>query len=150
MAPKHKQEAAAHAHAGHYTNGQPFSESGSAETAEFHQNPDPFELIMVEDSDSECNYTGGVNVDSESDEDYGPSDDEWSEAETIEELEGDELEANLEELLAEATQLEAAKYVQITAWKSKKDWRKAECNWSLGYSGNSWQTQQRNEKRQGI
>jgi len=53
-------------------------------------------------------------------------------------LEGDELEANLDELRAEATWLEApSKYVQITARKSKKDWTKAESNRVLGYTGNS-------------
>ena len=94
---------------------------------------------MVEDLESECNYRGGVNVDcSESDEDYALSDGEWSEAESVEELEGNELEANLKELQAEVKWLEAPlKYIQITAPKSKKDWTKAEGNQALGNAGNS-------------
>jgi hypothetical protein len=91
---------------------------------------------------------GGVNVNcSESDGDYAPSDSEWSEAETVEELEENELETNLEELQAEAKLLESStKYVQLTALKLKKDWKKAEGNQGFGYTGNSQHTKQRREK----
>jgi len=58
MAPKHKREAAVRARAGCFT--QPSLESGSLEPVEIHQSPDPFEPIVVDDSDSECDYAGGV------------------------------------------------------------------------------------------
>ena len=55
------------------------------------------------DSDDDCGYTGGVNVcvDSEWQEEEmdGKDDpDEWSDTESLAELEGDELEANLQAL----------------------------------------------------
>ena len=55
-----------------------------------------------------------------------------------EELEGDELKANLLELRTELADLGApTKYDQIIESKLEKEWRKVEQNRALGYNGNS-------------
>src|ERR1700723_723289 len=65
-------------------------------TAMQHYSP----ICIDSDSDDDCGYTGGVNVhlDLEEElEDMGESD-EWSDTECLSELEGEELEANLQAL----------------------------------------------------
>jgi hypothetical protein len=64
------------------------------------------------DSDSDCGYTGGVNVSCQQsglESHYEPSEDEWenSDTESLAELEGDELEQNLQNLRKEAKRLSA-------------------------------------------
>lgn len=60
------------------------------------------------DSESDCGYEGGVDYDSSDDEyDSTDSDENWSSDESLAELEGDELEANLQALRQEAKSLDA-------------------------------------------
>jgi hypothetical protein len=100
------------------------------------------------ESDRDCGYIGGVNCNPDSDSEHSGS--SWSDTETLAELDGEELEKNLQMLLAEELQdLEGAKpseYSQIAALKSEKVWKKAEKNRALGYTGSSQHTQQRNDK----
>lgn len=101
------------------------------------------------DSDSDCGYDGTVNYcwsDSDSDE-YLDVDVDTSDAESLEELEGDALEENLSELRAELEHLGApTQYDLIMEPKSSKQWEKAEKNRILGYTGTSQRTQQRKAK----
>jgi hypothetical protein len=53
------------------------------------------------ESDSDCGYEGGIDCDP-SDDEEDSEDDEWSDDESLAELEGDELEANLSALREEA------------------------------------------------
>jgi len=73
------------------------------------------------ESDWDCGYTGGVNClvsDSESsDSEYESDSDEWSDGSdgSLEELEGIDLERNLDELRAEAAALHMlTKYEELT------------------------------------
>ena len=52
-------------------------------------------------SDLDCGYEGGIDCDPSNDEEDS-EDDEWSDDESLAELEGDELEANLSALCEEA------------------------------------------------
>lgn len=103
-------------------------------------------IIVDSDSDSDCGYDGGVNYQWSSSE-YEPgydSSDEWtSDAESLAEFEGDELEANLQSLREEALALGGP---QIMQPKSAEDWKKAEKNRAWGYTGTSQRSRQRNEK----
>src|SRR6267154_5615880 len=70
----------------------------------------------------DCGYEGGVNC-SWSDSDS----EDYSDADSLEELEGEELEANLNELRAELKELVIpTKYDQFMEPKAAKDWKKAE------------------------
>ena len=80
------------------------------------------------DWEYDCGYEGGVNRE-DSDTEYQPgssSDDSQWDAESLDELSGDELESNLQqqrELLAEVAALTApTPYSQITAPKTKAQW----------------------------
>lgn len=106
-------------------------------------------ITVDSDSDSDCQYLGGVNF-YPSDDDYTDSGEESTdtELESLAELEGDELEANLRELRAELEDLGTihTKYDHIMQMKSVTDWKKAERNRTLGYTGNSRRTQLRKAK----
>ena len=68
---------------------------------------------------------------------------DYSDAESLEELEGEELEANLNELRAELKELPIRmKYDLLMEPKTAKDWKKAEENCTLGYTGNLKHTQE--------
>jgi len=72
---------------------------------------------------------------------------EYSDADSLEELEGDELKANLLELRTELADLGApTKCDQIMESKLEKDRRKVEQNRALGYNGNSKQTRVTGER----
>jgi hypothetical protein len=100
----------------------------------------------------ECGYTGGFLL---SDSDYDDSDftdtsSEWSEAESLEEMTGEELEANLQELRGELETLQemgATPYETIMHSKGASDWKKVEKNRQLGYNGQSRSTMYRNAKK---
>ena len=99
-------------------------------------------IDVSSDSDSDCEYEGGVNC-SWSDSDS----EDYSDADSLEELEGEELEANLNELRAELKGLVIpTKYDQFMELKAAKDWKKAEKSRTLGYTGNSKRTQERRGK----
>jgi hypothetical protein len=78
---------------------------------------DTYPINISSDSDSDCGYEGGVN-NCWSD----CSDKDYSDTESLEELEGEELEANLNELRAELKDLVTpTKYDQIMEPKLAKD-----------------------------
>ena len=67
--------------------------------------------------------------------------------ESLEDMDGDELDDNLQELKAELEDLfTPTKYDQIMEPKLTTDWKKAEQNRNLGYSGNSKRTRERRAK----
>jgi hypothetical protein len=96
------------------------------------------------ESGSDCGYEGGVDCD--------PSDTElnedWSDAESLAELEGDELEANLSALRKEAEFQDAPNAFKqmMSHSKNSKEWKKVEANRALGYTKNSIRTQERRRK----
>jgi hypothetical protein len=104
-----------------------------------------------ENSESDCGYEGEVNCDSTDDE-YDPTDDlddGWSSDESLAELEGDELEANLQALHKEAKSWNAPTAFKVMmAPKDANDWKKAEANRTLGYTKNSTRTQERRRKEE--
>ncbi|KAG1833186.1 hypothetical protein EV424DRAFT_1533308 [Suillus variegatus] len=114
------------------------------------EDTEPHNYIDIEsDSCSECEYTGGVNVDS-SDSDYEPQagDLDWETEltdDTLLELSGDELEENMRMLQAGCA-VEADLLTQTTAFEkiaagvSSAAWKKAEKDRGLGYNGQSQQT----------
>jgi len=72
---------------------------------------------------------------------------DYTNMKSLKELEGEELEANLHKLRAELEDLAApTKYNQIMEPKLARDWKKAEQNHTLGYTGNSKKMQERREK----
>ena len=108
--------------------------------------------VIDVDWEYDCGYEGGVNR-KDSETEYQPeSDDSESDldAESLDELSGDELEWNLErqrELLAEvATLTRPTPYSQIMDSKTTHQWAKAEKNRKLGYNGQSGRSKRRKDK----
>ena len=98
------------------------------------------------ESDLDCGYEGGVDCDP-SDDEEDSEDDEWSDDESLAELEGDELEANLSALREEAESWDTPNvFKQMMSPKDSKEWNKAEANQALGYNKNSSCTQERRRK----
>jgi hypothetical protein len=137
MGKKDKQKAAARARAGRATirtNGTP---------AEI-QDIEP-EIIFIDDT-SDCDYTGGVNYISYSDEKDAwkseSSDSSHSnsdtESEEIGEMEGEELEKSLQALKVVIELHKAEDSILDALGKDMpgKAWAKAKSNRALGYSGN--------------
>jgi hypothetical protein len=100
------------------------------------------------ESDSDCGYEGGVDCDSsddDSEQDF--EEDQWSDDESLAELEGDELDVNLSALHEEAKSWDAPNvFKQMMSPKDSNEWKKAEGNWALGYNKNSTDTQERRRK----
>jgi hypothetical protein len=155
---KNKKEAAARARAGRARSRASIAVAAVA-AAQIPQLPDadiaPEMQIFIGDetdafeSDRDCGYTRGVNCSPDSDSEHSGT--SWSDTETLAELDGAELEENLQMLLAEELQdleglANASKYSQIAAPKSDKVWKKSEKNRALGYTGSSQRTRQRNDK----
>jgi hypothetical protein len=152
MGKKQLQEAAAHARAARLVRGSsPFVSAEPSEDNPGARLGSLSPIVVALDSDEDCNYSGGVNC-HVSDSEYDSSADWGSdEVESLAELEGDALEENLHELRAELESLGAARaapsnYELISAKKSDKEWKKAEKNRSLGYTGTSTRTKQRKAK----
>ena len=110
------------------------------------------------DSDDDCGYTGGVNVcvDSEWQEEEmdGRDDlDEWSDTESHAELEGDELEANLQALRSGLQDISPQEfevttpYEEIKGGKSAKTFANAEKKCGLGYNSLEKHTKQLHDKK---
>ena len=98
------------------------------------------------ESDLDFGYEGGVDCDSSNNEEDS-EDDEWSDDESLAELEGDELEANLSALCEEAESWDTPKvFKQMMSPKDSKEWNKAEANQAFGYNKNSSRTQERSKK----
>jgi hypothetical protein len=146
MAPTEAQKAAA---ARARANRHPQKPSPSPEiTIEIIiEDPCPPSPLIVDDPEQDsdkCGYTGGVNVSwSDSESDYELSEDEWndSETESLAELEGDELENNLQSLRDEDQWLSVpTAYAEILKKKTTKEWAAAESSRCLGYNGLSNRT----------
>lgn len=108
----------------------------------------PRSPISIDDSDEdldECGYNGGVNVECESI--YEPSDNEseYSDTESLAELDGNELEDNLVALRHELQELAVpTPYEEILRKRSAKEWATAESgNRGMGYNGLSGRTERR-------
>jgi hypothetical protein len=104
------------------------------------------------DWEYDCGYEGGVNRD-DSETEYQPgtsSEDSESDAESLDELSGDELEWNLQqqrELLVEVSVFtRPTLYSHITNPKTTCQWAKAEKNRALGYNGQSGRSKRRKDK----
>jgi hypothetical protein len=103
------------------------------------------------DAEGDCGYIGGVNCDV-SEGEYDPkSDNNWVDSDgDLMELEGDELEENLRGLREKEEMVNSAatpsSYDLITEKRSAKEWKEAEKNRSLGYTGTSARTRQRKSK----
>jgi hypothetical protein len=100
------------------------------------------------ESDSDCGHEGGVDCDPSDDEyAYADSEEDWSDDESLAELEGDELEANLSALHEEAESWDAPNVFKVMMKpKNAKEWSKVEANRALGYTKNSTRTQERRRK----
>ena len=94
-------------------------------------------INISSNSDSDCGYKGGVDFSLSKSDSF-----DYSDAESLEELEAEELEANLNELRAELKELPICmKYDLLMEPKTAKDWKKVE-NCTLGYTGNLKCTQE--------
>ncbi|KAG2129300.1 hypothetical protein BD769DRAFT_1455487, partial [Suillus cothurnatus] len=152
MVTKQQRAAAAWARAARWPRAaQATCNSNAAPTA---SNPAVIEIDYDSPSEQDCGYTRGVNY-RFSDTEYDPAtESEWSngsgsDEDSVVKLGGDELDANLHELRKKAHDkaLEAfPKYAQIVMKKSAVEWKKAEKNRTLGYTGNSQRTQRRGVK----
>lgn len=152
MTRAHKKKAAARARAARWpSNGSP--SPPNTELADISHNLSVFDDHSEEldetvdyDSSSDCDYDGGINwcLDSEGENDGDCSDDwEDSDDESLVEFNEDDL----VEIKADIAELkEPSAYDQIMRTKSSKEWKAAEKNRNLGYTGTSKQTQQRNRK----
>ena len=127
-----------------------------AKTEQHHHEMLPAKFPPIEldfDDGLDCGYTGGVNyVPSDMDEDTNKSlihpDKQSTDCESIQELEGDELEANLARLQdSEKGSLQAPTLLdKISEPKKPLDWKRAEKKRGLGYNGHSKRTQCRRDK----
>lgn len=147
MAKKHQKAAAAHARARRQAQA---ANPSLDEVLDSETNAgELWNQYYQSDSDLDREYTGGINCEW-SDSDYETSLSElWSDSdvESLEELEGDELEVNLQELREEVEMLAVPTgYEEISKPKLAKTWKKAEKNRTLGYNGNSQRTAQRKAK----
>ena len=107
------------------------------------EDPEP-EIFILESDESDCGYQGGVSFTHESDVEVELADSGEADGESVDELEGEELERNLQELREkEQKMLWDGVFV---AQRTKKEWEKAEGKWNLGYNGLSCRTQRRREK----
>jgi len=97
-------------------------------------------------SDWDCGYDGGVSYDtSENETEAWTEDDEASEAESLCELEGDELEANFRVLMVALD--EGTEFETLMAKKTAREWNKVESNRNLGYNGLSLRRKQEIAKK---
>jgi len=152
MGKRHKQQAVARARAGRATIRNITGSRPRVRLLESHVQPatDSEPDVITDESDGECGYTGGVNCCFYSDGEEGDwSDDDNSELEQLDEMEGEELENNLQALKAAMDLLEVPSrnptiFDKISRHHSLKDWENAKKK--LGYSGNLSQTQRRRDK----
>lgn len=159
MPSKSKKAAAARARASRHpqhlsASPSPFpSELAPEDTdpVELQQHAEPIDgfCIELDDSDSspECEYAGGVNYEaSGSDCECNDDTDLLSDDDTLSELDGDELEANLQSLRAELEDLAKPTAYEKICSVGPKHWAQAETNRALGYTGNSSRTKERREQ----
>jgi len=152
MGKRDKQQAAARARAGRATVQNITGHQVRLPELKPHTQPatDSGPDTIDNESDGECGYTGGVNCDFYSDGAEGNwFDNDDLELEQLDEMEGEELENNLQALKAAMDLLEVPSrnptmFDQISRHHSLKDWENAEKK--LGYSGNSSRTQRRWDK----
>ncbi|KAG1721391.1 uncharacterized protein EDB91DRAFT_1176340 [Suillus paluster] len=150
MVKKYQKSKASHARIARWTANTHISlPSRAPSVADAAENDDEFM-----DSQSDCGYTGGVNVEvlsSDSESEYEPntSESEWSDGESLCELEGDGLEENLAALKAEVDALQQPagfKFEKIMEEKTATEWKKAEQIRALGYNRHSDRTKRRYNK----
>ncbi|KAJ7697544.1 hypothetical protein B0H16DRAFT_1749993 [Mycena metata] len=97
--------------------------------------------LYILDSDSDCEYEGGVNVEL-SDDDYDPElehDSDFTDSD-LSEFDEEIIEALKKEF---EVLLKPTPFEELNHAKSKKDWSKAEASRSLGYNGLSERTHYR-------
>lgn len=82
-----------------------------------------------------------------SDDDFGNSDGHWSDAESLDEFEGAELESNFlglrDELRELGATVQSSTFEQVSIHRSSQQWMTAESSRSLGYNGHSSCTKRR-------
>ncbi|KAH7902939.1 hypothetical protein BJ138DRAFT_1120921 [Hygrophoropsis aurantiaca] len=175
MAKKHKILAAARARAGRWHRQPTRIQSESTDTTITNDELDslpaseeipdifgtefsPIELDL--DCLSDCEYTGGVNTMLPSDSEYETDphsdfeeDGMESDLESLCELEGNELDANLAAIGAATCVTQGSQSPPTTSMhnellipKTMASWKKAERNRALGYNGHSERTQRRRDK----
>ena len=143
---------AAHARAARWT---PWTQDSNLPTSEHlettsrptvasaNEDPEP-EIFILESDESDCGYQGGVSFTHELDVEAELADSGGADGESVDELEGEELERNLQELQEkEQKMLWDGVFV---AQRTKKEWEKAESKRNLGYNGLSCRTQWCREK----
>jgi len=98
------------------------------------------------ESDWDCGYDGGVGHNmSENETEAWTDDDDASDAESLCELEGEELEANFRVLMAALDK--GTPFEMFHAKKTAQEWKKAERNRNLGYNGLSLRRRQEIAKK---
>lgn len=102
-------------------------------------------LDLDANSDWDCGYDGGVNHDMSEDETEAWTDEDASDAESLCELEGEELEANLRMLMTALD--EGNVFEALMAKKTAREWEEAESNRGLGYNGHSLRRKQEIAKK---
>jgi hypothetical protein len=147
MAKKSQKEAAARARAQRLAQ-IPRKQTTTPEAEWAQPCTDTPDLPMESDLESDCQYVGGVNHDySDTSDDEDWSDSESNCSESLSELEGSELEDSLQGLQAEVSDLDAlSKFEKFLMPKSAGEFKKAEKDRGLGYTGLSLRTKQRREK----
>ena len=134
-----------------------------AEDNDFDLNhtPEPSEDIphqseadeMLEMLEEENAWDGGIYVLDESEDEFVPPGlvGDSSDEESLVEFEGEELEQNLQNLSDRYAQVEPDKptVYELICNNSvtKREWKKAEANRSLGYTGNSTRTRERGRQK---
>jgi hypothetical protein len=155
MGRKDKLAAAARARAGR-TRSKPSKSTSNQDGG----NPDEAAAAAIErenhlprladvESDMDCGYRGGVNIEISSDESDTTEGIVGSDEETQESLfeyTDKELDENLGTLRAAEAEMIKNLDAPIMKSRSEKEWKKIEKNWKLGYTGTSKRTQQRHAK----
>jgi len=102
------------------------------------ENPEP-EIFVLESDESDCGYQDGLTFTHELDVEAELADSGGADEESVDELEGKELERNLQELQEKEQKMLWDRV--FMAQRTKKEWEKAESKWNLGYNRLSYQTQ---------
>lgn len=114
-----------------------------------HANEDTYDRGTRDLSDTDCtSWRGGVNHILSSDEDRdGSSESESSSSDgEVDELEGDELRASLEARYTSTDIKNLGLYGPLTQSTTRREWKKAEANRSLGYNGHAARTKRHHAK----
>lgn len=142
--------AAARAREARHIQATPHSYDPEAESTP----PKPSLVVVEITSDEECYWTGGVNHTLSSDSEFYWTDGESADGSTSDSQEFSDVEdevflQSLNENLAEELEMLTlpTPYQEVLQKLTRKDWKKAESNRGLGYSGNSDRTKQREAQK---